>query len=198
MSIFPTTQKEYLKAVARETARMSYPGSMSRGKKQVLKEGAKKKIEEFFATFLGDLWDSVDSVTNQFDVWHEKQARKLGQYLRDNGRLGKPENNSDVVGAKLINTFMYQLMKYERFRPLWNSLHLPLDGKTLRILQTLNCPSLISVKEIIKRPPYSLSYDEYCQIQRALREVVVELNKRPEVEYNLLTSRIELNLLWAD
>jgi len=57
---------------------------------------------------------------------------------------------------------------------------------------------LLPVKEIINRPPYSLSYNEYCQIQTALRELIIELNKRTEVEYNSLTSRIELNLLWAD
>ena len=197
MSQFPITQQEYLKAVARETARMSYPGRMG----GVLGQGTKKDtVEKYFVERfpLQQIWDRANEVAANFDVWHKERVHELSEVLDHDKRLKNPSDQKEAVAAKLLNTFLHQLMKYERCRPLWNSLHLPLDGKTLKILQTLNCPSLIPVKEIIKRPPYSLSYDEYCQIQHALRELVVELNKRTEVEYNLLTSRIELNLLWAD
>ena len=80
-------------------------------------------------------------------------------------------------------------------------LHLPLDRRMLNALSNLESPSLVPVKRILnmhKEYPYRLSYiGEYIPIQDALWQLVVELNRRPDVEFKL-NSRIELNLLWAD
>ncbi|MFC1937121.1 hypothetical protein ACFLWY_01015 [Chloroflexota bacterium] len=199
MTIFPTTLKEYREAVARETAKMSYPQGMSRGKKQVLKAGAKEKTEEFFKNHLEDWWDCVDSVADQFDVWHEKQARELGRHLEEYSLLGG-EIVGEIVGAKLINTFMHQLMKYEQFRPLWRKLHLPLDRNMLKSLSSLSnqYQSLDDVKSILdkyKVCPYRMPYEEYTRIQKTLCKLLDDINKTPPIK---LTSRIELNLLWAE
>jgi len=201
MVTFPNTKEEYIKAVTRETARMSYPGSMSRGKSPILEGGTKKYIEnEFFPTFLSGLWDTVDIVADQFDDWHEKQTISLGRSLSLKRLLGNP-GYGEAVGAKLINTFMYQLMKYDHFRPLWSKLHLPLDRMMINALSELESPALCPVKDTLndyKGCPYRITYKkEYKPIQEALWQLVAELNKRPDVGYNL-TSRIELNLLWAD
>lgn len=43
------TNKEYERQIATETARMSYPSAMSRGKSPVVKGATKKRVEEYFA-----------------------------------------------------------------------------------------------------------------------------------------------------
>jgi hypothetical protein len=45
---FPVSESERLEAMARETARMSYPSSMSRGRRPLVKAGTKKAVEGFF------------------------------------------------------------------------------------------------------------------------------------------------------
>jgi hypothetical protein len=39
--VLPLTQQDFMAVIARETARMSYPGSMSRGAKPVVRAGTK-------------------------------------------------------------------------------------------------------------------------------------------------------------
>lgn len=198
MSQYPKTQKEYLKAVARETARMSYPGRMQ-GK---LKAGTKEVVEDYFVKKfpLREVWENADQIALKFDKWHEDCVRKLSRDLKK--YLKTDTDRAEAVAAKLLNTFTHQLMKYEPCRPLWKELHLPIDGIMIKALYKLNSPSLDpKIKVILKKHkkcPYSLSYKkEYIPIQNALRHIIADLNKRPGVECNL-KSRIELNLLWAD
>jgi len=100
-----------------------------------------------------------------------------------------------------MNTFLHQLMKYEPCRPLWNHLHLPLDRRILealgRLKRSTNSRALGHVEEILEKPPYSITYSEYLEVQRALLDLLTELNGRPRSEVKL-KSRIELNLLWAE
>ena len=74
---YPLTIQELQEAIARETARMSYPGGMSRGVKQVVIKGAKQNIEEYFATVfpMGDLWNTVGQIassTQDYDKYSSK------------------------------------------------------------------------------------------------------------------------------
>jgi len=207
MSRFPTTQEEYLKEVARETARMSYPGGMSRGEKRVLKKSAKTAIKDFFVGIefdgikfdLNYLWDKRKSVANQYDDWHKEQAEKLNRVLKVKDKIGNKENEGETIAAKLIDTFMYQLMKYEQFRFIWNKLHLPLDRKILGVLSKYEelPANIIKIIGQYKESPYKLPYEEYRQIQKALWKLVKKLNKDITNNDFKLKSRIQLNLLWS-
>lgn len=195
MEKFPKSLREYLQAVARETARMSYPPRMSG---VVVQAGAKLAVEQHFVNKfpLRLIWKDAPRVANRFDRWHKKRAQELGSTLNAGEWLKNKSNRVEAVAVKFLNTFLHQLMKYKPCRPLWKALHLTLDRKVFDQLRSLNSPALEPIEVILKKPPYSISYAQYIQIQRALSRLVAELNKRPDVEYKL-TSRIELNVLWA-
>ncbi len=87
----PTTKIEYLEKIARETARMSYPGSMSRGTKPVVKKGAKKALEEHFAVNfpLSDVWNHSSKIALQFDDWHTKRVNEIAQAMDCTPKVGQ-------------------------------------------------------------------------------------------------------------
>ena len=190
----PSALSEMLGNVARETARMSYPGSMSRGKKPVVHKGTKAELEEYFAERfpLRQVWLSASRLTATYESWHRARTEEIANALRQ--KVSK-HNNGKAVVAKFLNTFMYQLMKYEPCRSLWPVLHLPLDGRVFAALRQLKSSSLSAVQPLLFRSAYSLSYTEYLEIQRALWNLMHELNARPRAEFKL-RSRIELNCLW--
>jgi hypothetical protein len=192
----PSKLAELLEHVGRETARMSYPGSMSRGKKPVVHKGTKAKLEEYFAKTksfpLRQVWLSASRLTATYENWHRARTAEIANAL---GQKVSKHNNRKAVAAKFLNTFMHQLMKYEPCRPLWPALHLPLDGRVFAALTQLKSPSLSAVQPLLSRSAYSLSYTEYLEVQRALWNLMRELNARRRAEFKL-RSRIELNCLW--
>ena len=179
---------------------MSFPGGMSRGKHQILKAGAKGKIEDFFARdpplLIHDLGSRASKIASDYDNWHSSQCEKLGSYLRERGCLGSPRNTQEVVAAKLMNTFMHQLMKYERFRCLWDQLHLPLDARVFSALRRWKSPTArLIVEKLGERTTYAITFDDYRFTQEALWDLIAELNARPGATVKI-GSRIELNFLW--
>lgn len=200
---YPFTMRELQTAIAQETARMSYPGSMARGQNQVVKAGAKKQVETYFVSQFrrGALWSNVGNVADSYDVWHEQQTELLGAFLDEKNCLGNPRNNSLAVATKFLNTFMHQLMKYERFRPLWTHLHLPLDRRVFQAFRQAQetLPLSHAIREINNRigdrTAYSISYADYQFIQESLWDFIGDLNERRGVQFKL-SSRIELNHLW--
>jgi hypothetical protein len=193
----PTTDAERLERIARETARMSYPGSMSRGTKPVVKEGTKQTVEVYFAGKfpLRELRLPNAVTLESFDRWHEARTDEIAQSI--SGLVCGP-NKPHAVAAKFLNTFLHQLMKYEEFRRFLPALHLPLDAKVFRVLRSLDSPSTAGVQDFLGGSPYRLTYSDHSNIQRALLGLVDELNLRPGAEFQV-RSRIELNwLLWVD
>jgi len=195
---YPLTKQELLKQVALETARMSYPGGMSRGAKQVVTAGTKEQIESYFTTKfpMHELRENVSGIADVYDRWHEQQATAIGSFLEQQRCLGNPNNNKFAVGAKFLSTFMHQLMKYEWARPLWQQLHLPLDARVFQAFTRIESPAIAKINSRIgTKTAYSISHKDYQFIQDTLWEFVEELNKRPEAEFQV-QSRIELNYLW--
>lgn len=192
--ILPLTRRDQFCCVATETARMSYPGSMSRGTRPVVSGGTKAKLEEYFVHRLPlkELWLSCASVAASYETWHQARvgelALEIGQHVRSN-------NVPMSVAAKFLNTFMYQLTKYEEVRPLVNSLHLPLDARVFRELSRIKSRALDPVAPLFCRSPYALPYESHLQVQNALLAFVEELNTRPGAEF-AFSSRIQLNWLW--
>jgi len=177
---------------------MSYPGRMG----GVVKAGTKKAVQDYFVESfpLSDVWDNALRVSRNFDQWHEKRVRELGRRI-DRGHLTKKRSDrGEAFAAKFLKTYMHQLMKYEPCRPLWTHLHLPLDRRILealgRLRRKMGSRALGRVKRILGKPPYSIRYADYIEVQRALADFIKELNSRPRAEITL-RSRIELNLLWA-
>jgi len=197
---YPLTKQELLKQIALETSRMSYPGGMSRGSKQIVKATTKHELEYYFANNfpMYELHDNPREIAKGYDSWHKEQSTAIGNFL-DNKKLIGDFRDKEVVGAKFLNTFMHQLMKYEWSRSLYNELHLPLDSRVLDAIKSFRQIESISIKEINHRidgkTVYSLSYADYEFIQQKLWKLIEELNQRPKVEFQI-RSRIELNYLW--
>src|ERR1700693_714408 len=110
MKEFLNSRKHYLKAVARETAKMSYPGRMG----GIVKAGTKKAVEEFFVqTFpLEEIWDQAPKLALSFEDWHTKEVTDLGHYLTNRNLVKRKQDKGEAVAAKFLNTYLYQLMKY--------------------------------------------------------------------------------------
>jgi hypothetical protein len=181
--------------IARETARMSYPGSMSRGKKPVVRAGTKKALEDYYAEQfpMSNLWSCSDQLVSSYDAWHRERTREMAEAIRS--RVAQ-HNDAQAVAAKFLNTFMHQLMKYESCRTLWESLHLTLDTRIFVALRKLPATSLVGIRSELASSPYTLNYTSYLRVQRALLDFVNELNGRPGAEFHM-SSRIELNWLWV-
>lgn len=192
--IVPISLDELLKKIACETARMSYPGSMSRGKKPVVAKGTKAELEKYFtSTFpMQEVWSSASTVAMSYDSWHAARTEEVAKVIQNHVSA---HNNSKGVAAKFLNTFMHQLMKYEACRPLFPVLHLPLDRRVFEALLRLSSPTLNQVQEKLSCSPYALPYDEHMNIQKALTSFIEELNERQNLEFTL-KSRIDLNWLW--
>lgn len=192
--LIPVTRDELLEHIARETARMSYPGSMSRGKKPVVTKGTKAELEKYFALDfpMQQVWSSASELANVYERWHEDRTNEIAAAIQAHvSSHNKPEG----VAAKFLNTFMYQLMKHEPCRPLLPALHLPLDVRVFSVLSRLKSPALKAVRTQFFSSPYSLSYSDHQAIQQALLVFMNELNSRHEAEFTV-KSRIELNWLW--
>ena len=199
MKEFLKSRQQLLKAVARETARMSYPGRMG----GVVKSGTKKVVETYFVEEfpIREVWDKAAFIRRRFDRWHEDRVQELGRRIQRRHLVKKESDLGEAVAAKFLNTYLHQLMKYEQCRKLWDELHLPLDKRILlsltRLRRSTKSSALNRVALILRKAPYSLKYNEYVQVQHALHDFIKELNRRPGCEIRL-KSRIELNLLWAE
>lgn len=192
--MIPVTRTELLERIARETARMSYPGSMSRGTTPIVLKGTKLRLEEYFSqTFpLADVWDHSPQLATAYDRWHQDRTGEIAATIRPYVPVAK---DPAAIASKFLNTFMHQLMKYESCRSLWPALHLPLDRRVFAALALLNLSSLSSVRRYFSDSPYTLPYETHMEIQASLLDLIAELNCRPEAEFKLC-SRIELNWLW--
>ncbi len=201
MKEFLVSKKQFLQAVARETARMSYPGRMG----GVVRAGTKKAVEKYFVKRfpMADVWNNPTQIARRFDRWHGERVRELGRRISKRIKR-KGTDRGQAVAAKFLNTYLHQLMKYKRCSPLWEQLHLPLDRRTIEALESLKrdtgSRALEQANETLlkaQKAPYSIRYAEYLKMQRALLDLLGELNRRPQSEVKL-KSRIELNLLWAE
>jgi hypothetical protein len=197
---FPLKLDEYLYAVAKETARLSWPGRMW----PILRTGAKNNAEEYFTSdaFLTKLREIWQGRVGAYDSWHERRvpelAASIAEKVTTRNAPGIPYR-PETVAAKLLDTFMHQLVKYPEYRFLWADLHLVLDNKVFAVLHTLarGSVALRAVDDILIQNPYTISGEQYKRVQTQLREFVEELNSRPGQEFGL-GSRIQLNILWAD
>lgn len=190
----PLTREDLLQRIAVETARMSYPGSMSRGRKPVVAEGTKAALQDYFQDVfpIAAVWSTAPEIAPQYDAWHKDRVNEIAAYIGPNISV---HNVQASVAAKFLNTFMHQLMKYQEARPLFTCLHLPLDARAFGKLLRIRSPSLTPLRATFKSSPYSLPYQEHAKIQTALWEFIAELNARPNAGFQL-ASRIELNWLW--
>lgn len=176
---------------------MSWPGSMMRGKKQILKKGAKQAVEKCFRDVfpIRSIWNNPTSIVNNYDKWHSKVSKELGEVLKI--FMGAHGNTPEAVAAKLLNTYMHQLMKYPKFQIIWSRLHLPLDRRVFDALSKrhISFTGKEKIADILKRPPYSINRDEYERLQAAMIEYLQQLRAKSSkgLEWS---SRIELNWLW--
>ncbi len=204
-SAFNLTKTEYLRAIARETAKMSYPGGMSgRLLRNNKKNRAKDAIEEFFVSNfpIENLWDEKVKCRG-YKKWHKQQVEALSGVIKKY-KKNKRENTYFAISVKLVDTFMHQLMKYEEFRYLYKELHLPLDTQAFdnlvaKLEEIGEKPQMGELRKLVnryKKKAFTINSDDYIEIQKGLLELVKIWNKGlSEFE---IKARIELNcLLWA-
>jgi len=187
---------EFLQHIVSETARMSYPGRFSG---PLLRGGAKQAIFIHFQnTFPQRLLMQIEN----YDAWHINEVNQLSQLIEEENYRQDNNDSSFVLSAKLVNTFMHQLMKYDRFRYLYKDLHLPLDRTVFqRLCRAENDHNELHHLREIVRPfamyPYRFGAETYKQIQEQLWGLVHYFNANVLSENCQIYSRIDLNcLLW--
>jgi hypothetical protein len=207
------TLEEYLREVAEETAKMSYPGHFSPPLCKNAKKGPKETVQRYFTgrvfiRELTQLWRNRRQIPTRvaFNEWHNKRVQELGRCLRRCSHM-RDGYNARAAARKLIDVFMHQLMKYQRFRRLYRFLYLPLDRQVCRALrrkrredEDYGALNTDEVKELLdgNRNPYNFEHADYLRIQEALLHVVRALQRDPRLAYRAsITSRVDLNaLLW--
>jgi len=193
----PENIDQYLEFISIETARMSWPGSMMQGKKQILKAGAPKAVEKYFKDKfpIRELWDNPDSIANDYDKWHCERSKELSEAIKN--CKGYESNILETVAAKLLDTYMHQLMKHPKFRSIYPKLHLPLDGRAFRELKKefISFCGKDQITDILEKSPYMINRDEYEKLQEAMTNYIKELQAIPNTGIKW-SSRIELNWLW--
>ena len=174
------------------------PGSMMRGKKQILKKGAKQSIEDYFGSNfpIQSLWENPTLIANKYEQWHRKVSRGLIKKLKT--YMGADGNTTEAVAAKLLDTYMHQLMKYSELQIIWSKLHLPLDRTVFQELSKrhicfIGKEKIANFLKKKKNQPYSINRKEYEQIQASLMSYLKKLRLDTGIEWS---SRIELNWLW--
>lgn len=201
------TKEEFLTHIAEETTRMAAPGHFYG---HVLKnKGTKDKVTSFFVKKfpIKDLWEGTVK-PKDYQNWHKRQINGLSRVI--DGHIKqlpkkspkKPPRTSFSIAAKLMDTFMHQLMKYERFRYLYKSLYLPLDREALsqlsrKTIHGVEVPEkLHQIASEYKSNPYSISAKKYIKIQEKLSVLLKHFNKDLPKDCRL-KARIELNcILW--
>jgi hypothetical protein len=193
--VVPLTKADFFRAVAVETAKMSWLGSMSRGKSPVILGETKKVVETYFSSAfpLAHLWESAGGIGTTSDQWHYERLGELANAVGPN--VCSP-NKPWSVAAKFINTFLHQLQKCDAFRPIRPFLHLPLDNRIFRILHPAESDALSKVRPLLRQSPYRMEYSKHIDIQQALLAFLAEMNCRPGAEFQF-KARIDLNLLWV-
>ncbi len=184
------TKENYLKEIARESAKMSWPGEMN----NIVIGGTKAGLEEYFTgpEFpIEELWDGTSIAYTDYEKWHKEQTQNISEHVVV--KTEKKPYVSVAVSAKFLNTFMHQLMKYEKFRGLYERLHLPLDSRVIKHKD---------IKEICKKlgimNAYTIDYDTYKDAQESIKGVLENYKKELEATGIKLRSRIDLNaILWA-
>lgn len=192
--MIPLTRSDFLRYIVTETARMSYPGSMSRGSRPIVFKGTKAALERYLLESfpVERVWSEAATIADNYDEWHRVQVYKMAPSL---AQYVNTPNDPICVSAKLLNTFMHQMMKYEATRPLFNHLHLPLDRRVFEKLRIAKFSSVDEFNGYFKNSPYTTPYPVHLGIQGSLKRLIAELNARPSSEIKLV-SRIQLNFLW--
>ena len=185
---------KFLRRIVSETARMSYPGGFGRK----LRADAKEDIQGHFEKeYPGVLQVQKEN----YDAWHKRRVNKFSQVIEEGSYRQDENDTSFALSAKLVNTFMHQLMKYEQFRYLYKHIHLPLDRTVFQHLcRAKNGHNeLHYLRELVEpftEHAYRFDANTYAQIQERLWGVVNYFNDNVLTE-NQICSRIDLNcLLW--
>jgi len=188
------TKEKYLKSIARETAKMSWPGHMN----PIVKAGTKKILEEYFIGTdfpFEELWDGKSCAYSDYDKWHEEQTKAISKKVVKTN-LRDQEYEARVVSAKFLNTFMHQLVKYEDFRGLYEHLHLTLDSGVHKEI----CENSrdVEIQKMKQENTYKISYATYMCIQKDAWNLLNDYNQKFKDTGIKLRSRIDLNaILWA-
>ena len=182
-----------MERIARESYQMSYAGL------RLVTKGAKKKLATYFVKKFPmiDVWGNAETTARRFEEWHRERVEEISAVI--DGYKSKKAYRTDALAAKFLNTFLHQLMKFKKCRPLWPQLHLPLDGIVFCEIKALarSSAALADIAYLVDGSPYSLGDADYKSIQDALLKYIDELNRKKTLPYRL-TSRIEFNfLLWA-
>ena len=199
--MIPKTKNELLKCIAKETAKVSYPGGMGRGRRQIVKKGCKKALVEYFECKFDLKILKKRMSRKRYDKWHNNEVVNIrDKVLKKGNYLGQNHKKDGfAVAAKFLNTFMLALMKYEPFRHLYDKLHLPIDRKVFENLyRERNVWNTLrrheALIDLYRNNVYAIKPAHYRTIQEMLLSFKVNINRTKPYRIE----RIELNcLLWS-
>ncbi|WP_230969747.1 hypothetical protein [Nitrogeniibacter aestuarii] len=188
---FPLTKEDRAGCIVKETAKMSYPSSMSRGKKPVVMKGTKALVADYFVKQFSLASLEKIKTAQEYEKWHFTLTRELARHICKHVHN---YNEPMSVAAKFANTFMHQLTKYSEARHLLPFLHVPLDARVFAKLRKSKTTALSICHSVLKQSPYSLRYRHHLRVQKQLLVWMKELNERSNTD--ICVSRIDFNWLW--
>lgn len=182
--MIPTTKTKLNYCIYLETARASYPGGMSMYGKGIVLAGTKQRVSDFFTS------KNFYVPNNQtFEGDHKKICLRLSKKIHLNPN--RENLNNVIVAAKFVDTFLYQLMKFEEYRSLWSDLNLIIDQRIMPRLKGIADVNLLKILKNYPKNPYEATYDQYLQLQKELKQFITRLDSK------FIRDRIQLNFLWA-
>jgi len=195
------TRSSFLKGVIRESAKIGFPGRMAGGRGPLVGQIKKRTIEFFLKQTFED-FKSGRPRPSRYRAWHEKLSNRFANGLQD-GSLGvqvRKKKSPFAIGAKFVDTFIHQLIRYPEYSKLYPAIYLPLDRKvTPHLRKNLTANDLLPrggrlSKCLNADKIYELEREDYYFIQAQLSELTQRIAikiGRPNM------ARIELNILWA-
>lgn len=189
-------------AIIEETVRMGTPGQYYG---PVVSGGGMKQdvIHCFKNEFPIDTLLNKRFTEDQYKRMHKDMVEKLYRVINNNIRQLEGHNRKAFpICAKLVDTFMHQLIKYEQFRHLYKNLFLPLDGQVFKKFShgSILDRAVEFPQEIIgiakRMGAYEISSSQYYKIQNHLLVVLTDFNTKMPKRFKL-KARIQLNaVLW--
>lgn len=182
--MLPNNKEELKKAKFLETARAAYPGGMSMYGNGIVEAGNKKVVSLFFISNSF----SIPRFEN-FQQDHAEICKLLSKVILLNPKRKKLKE--ETVAAKFLDTFLYQLMKFEEYRNLWPKLHLIIDDRILKKLKQLKDEDLLQFLKSFPKSAYEADYSQYLGLQEKIQQFLEYTNS------DFFRNKIDLNFLWA-
>lgn len=181
--MLPTTKKDFRLLRLKEAAKAGYPGGMTRGKTRIVIKKNKEQVINFFGA-----GEFKIPLQRTFEDDHKKICSELSKILKLNPI--RKQLNKETVAAKFVDTFLYQLTKFDEYYYLSKKLNLIIDNRVITKLRKISDNELKIFLDSYPNSVYEATYHQYQDLQIQITEFI-QRSKNP-----FILKKIDLNILW--